>query len=635
MSRTPERQRQVERLYHAALELDVGHRHAFLLVSSAGDEELCREVETLLLQSDAPTLPAEGSRDSGRLEAGSRLGPYEILGTLGRGGMGVVYSARDTRLGRKVAIKMSGGLLSGRFEREAKAISALNHSHICTLYDVGPDFLVMEYIEGPTLAERLRKGRLPIEQVLRYGAQIADALIAAHERGITHRDLKPGNIMLTGKGVKVLDFGLAKCMPGTEEGFDATSTATGAVVGTPAYMAPEQLEGRECDGRTDIFAFGLVLYEMATGKRAFGGSTHAEVIAQTMRCEPDLGDLAPPQFAHLVERCLAKDPASRWHSAADVKLEIEWIEKSLTSPPAAKPTIPSIRKRRGLVLAGSLALLVIIAGLGWLWWTHREQNQSATPVKLIPLTTYPGIEQQPSLSPDRSQVAFSWNGPDQKNFDIYVKTTGAGPPLRLTEDPADNINPVWSPDGSSIAFLRKMRAANHFEVLMMPALGGPERKLADVSIPDTSFFAPPYLEWLPDSKSLIITDRPSQDSPTALFLLSVLTGERRQLTFPPTGAMGDHCAAVSPDGKVLAFRRANAAGQWGANGYVVALDNSFRPIGEPRRLTPEQFFKWSCVTWTAEIALSNTRPPKSRVQDREERLTAGCPERPSYRASVH
>ena len=376
--------------------------------------------------------------------------------------------------------------------------------------------------------------------------------------------------------------------------------ATGAVLGTPAYMAPEQLEGRECDGRTDIFAFGLVLYEMTTGKRAFGGSTHADVTAQTMRCEPDLGDLAPPQFARLVERCLARDPASRWHSAADVKPEIEWIEKSLTASPAAKPTTPAVRKRRSLVLTGSLAVLVIIAGLGWFWWTHRSQNESVAPVKLIPLTTYPGIEQQPSLSPDGNQVAFSWNGPDQKNFDIYVKTTGPGPPLRLTKDPAEDINPVWSPDGSSIAFLRKKTAANQFELLLMPALGGPERKLTDVSIPDTSFFSAPYLEWLPDSKSLIITDRPSDDRPTALFLLSVLTGERRQLTFPPTGVMGDHCAAVSPDGKALAFRRGNAAGQWGGNGYVVALDDSVRPIGEPRRLTPEQFFNWNCIAWTAD-----------------------------------
>jgi len=480
MCPTEEHQRRVEQLYRAALDLEIARRHAFLIESSAGDEELLREVETMLAQGSPGRAQLDGASESHpdepvngevrpssvTLEAGSRLGPYEILGLLGQGGMGVVYSARDTRLGRKVAIKISGGLLGGRFEREARAISALNHPHICTLYDIGPGYLVMEFIDGPTLAERVRKGRLPIELALRYGAQIADALIAAHARGIIHRDLKPGNIMLTEKGVKILDFGLAKCAPGAAEGFDATSTATGAVLGTPAYMAPEQLECRECDARTDIFAFGLVLFEMATGRKVFHASSQAELIAQVIRCEPDLRELAPAQFAHLVERCLAKNPANRWQSASDLKLEIEWIEKSMTAPRAATAATPAARPRNRAVLAGSLAALLIVVGLGWLWWTHRAPTEPTMEVKLVPLTTYPGIEQQPSLSPDGSQVAFSWNGMDQKNFDIYVKTTGAGPPLRLTRDPAEDINPVWSPDGSSIAFLRKMTAANRFEVLL-------------------------------------------------------------------------------------------------------------------------------------------------------------------------
>ena len=597
-----DRQRQIERLYHAALELEETRRHEFLVESTRGDESLWREVETLLANGGPSPPQTDGSPYSGRLEIGSRRGPYEIIGNLGRGGMGEVYLARDTRLGRKVAIKISGPM-SVRFEREARAISALNHPHICTLYDIGSDYLVMEFIDGQTLAQHLRRGPLPIEDVLKWGAQIADALSAAHAQGIIHRDLKPGNIMLTARGVKVLDFGLAKYASGAEENFDATATAQGGIVGTPAYMAPEQVECRECDPRTDIFALGLVLYEMASGKRAFDSSSPAEWISQVLHREVDSSELQPPQFAHLVERCLAKKPADRWHSAADIKLEIEWIEKNLNparTPSVAAPPAAHRKKRVPLAALSALALLIVIGGLGWFWWAHREQTQPAEAIKLIPLTTYPGIEQQPSLSPDGSQVAFSWNGPDQKNFDIYVKTTGAGPPLRLTKDPADDINPVWSPDGSSIAFLRKMAAANRFEVLLMPALGGPERKLADVSIPDTSFFGPPYVAWLPDSKSLIITDRPSEDRPTALFLFSVLTGERRQLTFPPAGAMGDHCPAASPDGKALAFRRGNAAGQWGGSGYVVALDGSFRPNGEPQRLTPEQFFTWICVAWTAD-----------------------------------
>jgi len=597
-----DRQRQIERLYHAALELEETRRHEFLVESTRGDESLWREVETLLANGGPSPPQTDGSPYSGRLEIGSRRGPYEIIGNLGRGGMGEVYLARDTRLGRKVAIKISGPM-SVRFEREARAISALNHPHICTLYDIGSDYLVMEFIDGQTLAQHLRRGPLPIEDVLKWGAQIADALSAAHAQGIIHRDLKPGNIMLTARGVKVLDFGLAKYASGAEENFDATATAQGGIVGTPAYMAPEQVECRECDPRTDIFALGLVLYEMASGKRAFDSSSPAEWISQVLHREVDSSELQPPQFAHLVERCLAKKPADRWHSAADIKLEMEWIEKNLNparTPSTVAPPATHRKKRVLLAALSALALLIVIAGLCWFRWAHRGQTQPAEAIKLIPLTTYPGIEQQPSLSPDGSQVAFSWNGPDQKNFDIYVKTTGAGPPLRLTKDPADDINPVWSPDGSSIAFLRKLATGRGFSVLLIPALGGPERKLTEVSIPETSSFLPPYESWLPDSKSLIITDRPSEDRPTALFLLSVVTGEKQQLTSPPGGTLGDHCPAASPDGKALAFRRANAAGQWGGSTYVVALDDNFRPRGDPRQLTPQKFFNWLCVTWSAD-----------------------------------
>jgi Tol biopolymer transport system component/predicted Ser/Thr protein kinase len=537
------------------------------------------------------------------LLSGQKLGPYEILSPLGKGGMGEVWRARDPRLGRDVAIKISVHQFSDRFEREARAIAALNHPHICTLYDVGPDYMVMEFIEGTTLAERLRAGRLSAEEVLRYGAQVADALMTAHAHGIIHRDLKPGNIMIAAKGVKVLDFGLAKCAPNAAPGtFDTTLTATGAIVGTPAYMAPEQLEGHECDARSDIFVFGLVLHEMATGKRVFHASSQAELIAQVMRCEPHLEDLAPPRFAHLVERCLAKDRVNRWQTASDLKLEIEWIERNLTAPRAVTTSPGSIKRRKkGGGVAELLVLaLLIVAGLGWFWWTWHEQTQPSASLKLIPLTTYPGIEQQPSLSPDGSQVAFTWNGPDQSNFDIYVKTTGPGPPLRLTTDPADDVNPVWSPDGSSIAFMRKISRGNQFAVLLIPALGGPERKLTDVSILDTDWQIPPYLSWLPDSRSLVITDRVAAGRPTALFLLSTVTGERWQLTFPPDGSLGDHCAAASTDGKALAFRRANAQGQWRGSIYVVALDSGFKAQGEPRQVTPQKFFDESCVTWSAD-----------------------------------
>ncbi len=278
------------------------------------------------------------------LAPGKSLGPYEILSPLGAGGMGEVYRARDTRLDRDVAIKVLPQHLSRspefkqRFEREAKSISQLTHPHICTLHDVGhhdgTDYLVMELLEGETLAQRLTKGALPIDQVLRHGIEIASALDAAHRKGVVHRDLKPGNIMLTKSGAKLLDFGLAKSTTIIESDPSAVTvsqplTSKGTIVGTFQYMAPEQLEGIEADARTDIFAFGAVLYEMATGKRAFEGASRASLIASIMSVHPqpisNVQPMTPPALDHLVKMCLAKDPDERIQTAHDVKLQLEWI----------------------------------------------------------------------------------------------------------------------------------------------------------------------------------------------------------------------------------------------------------------------------------------------------------------------
>jgi serine/threonine protein kinase len=322
---TPEHLRQIEPLYHAARECPPEKRAEML---AEADPALRREVEALLAQEgeDSPLshpaveLAAPLLADSGaaRLKAGQHLGPYQIEAALGAGGMGQVYKARDTRLGRAVAIKISSEQFSGRFTREARAISALNHPHICTLYDVEPDYLVMDLVDGPTLEERLKKGALPMESVLRYGAQIADALAAAHAQGVIHRDLKPGNIVIAKGGVKVLDFGLAKSPQ------DETLTAAHAVMGTPAYMAPEQREGKACDHRTDIYALGLVLYEMATGKRPACDQTAFPVSL-------------PGGLTHVIQRCLELDPEQRWQSARDVRAELEWLSRT----PATGPRRPT------------------------------------------------------------------------------------------------------------------------------------------------------------------------------------------------------------------------------------------------------------------------------------------------------
>jgi serine/threonine protein kinase len=301
------------------------------------------------------------------LLAGAKLGPYEIVSPLGAGGMGEVYKARDTRLDRTVAVKVLSSQLSAtpemrqRFEREAKTISQLSHPHICALHDVGregeTEYLVMEYLEGETLADRLLKGPLPLEQTLRFGMQIADALDKAHRQGIVHRDLKPGNVMLTKTGVKLLDFGLAKAVAPARSPLEVTSLPTqgapvtreGTLLGTVQYMAPEQLEGKEADARTDIFALGIVLYEMATGKKAFSGATQASLISSILRDEPaaisQVQPMSPPSLDRIVQTCLAKDPEDRWQSAADVKRELRWIGEG-PSPPRASPSTRAVRGRR-------------------------------------------------------------------------------------------------------------------------------------------------------------------------------------------------------------------------------------------------------------------------------------------------
>src|ERR1700730_6507351 len=280
------------------------------------------------------------------LAPGTKLGPYEILSPLGAGGMGEVYRARDTRLDRSVAIKILPAHLSAdparrlRFEREAKTVSALNHPNICSLFDVGSqngtDFLVMECIEGESLADRLAKGPLPKEQVLRIGAEIADALDKAHRSGVVHRDLKPGNIMLTKTGAKLLDFGLAKATVSSTgavplPGVPASSPVTehGTIVGTFQYMSPEQIEGKELDGRSDIFSFGAVLYEMLTGQRAFGGKSQLSVASAILEKEASpissIKPMTPPALDHAIKKCLAKVPDERWQSASDLASELKWI----------------------------------------------------------------------------------------------------------------------------------------------------------------------------------------------------------------------------------------------------------------------------------------------------------------------
>lgn len=306
------------------------------------------------------------------LATGTRLGPYEILSPIGAGGMGEVYRARDTRLGRAVAVKIlpaefaQNAQFKVRFEREARTISNLSHPHICTLFDVGENYIVMELLEGESLADRLAKGPLSLNDVLKYGAQIAEALGKAHREGVVHRDLKPGNIMITKSGAKLLDFGLAKTTKVTalSEGPTAQKPLTqeGVILGTFQYMAPEQLGGEEPDARTDIFALGAVLYEMATGKRAFEGKTKTSLIGAIISGEPkpmaELQPLTPPALEHVVRKCLAKDPEDRWQNASDIAEELRWISQSGSQAAIAAPLVMRRRTRERLAMLAIAAVLV-------------------------------------------------------------------------------------------------------------------------------------------------------------------------------------------------------------------------------------------------------------------------------------
>jgi Tol biopolymer transport system component/predicted Ser/Thr protein kinase len=425
---SPERWQKIEHLYHTALEREPGGRSAFLDQACQGDAELRREVEALLAQGDAA-----GDSTVTILTAGAQLGPYQIEAPIGAGGMGSVYRAVDTRLGRKVAIKICAQQFSGRFEREARAISSLNHPHICTLYDVGPNYLVMELVEGETLAARLQKGRQPMAGVLRYAAEIADALAAAHALGIIHRDLKPQNIMITKSGVKVLDFGLAKSPR------DETLTVTRAVMGTPAYMAPEQMEGKECDARSDIYALGLVLYEMAAGKRLPQG-------------QPPVMEGLPPQFAHVIELCVESEPDNRWQSASDVKRELEWAGK-IQPAPAPVPADARLHIRTRTLPWLVAAVLAVVAAVA-LWAPWRATRPVDRPLMRFSADLGPeaveGVNITTAISPDGTRLAFVARGPTGKQqLATRALDQAKATVLSGTENAAD---PFFSPDGQWIGF---------------------------------------------------------------------------------------------------------------------------------------------------------------------------------------
>ena len=387
------------------------------------------------------------------LTPGTRLGPYQILAPIGEGGMGEVYKAQDTRLDRTVAIKTSKTEFSGRFEREARAVAALNHSNICTLFDVGPNYLVMEYIEGTPL-----KGPLPLDEALKYAAQICDALDAAHKKGITHRDLKPANILVTKAGVKLLDFGLAKfaqvVQPLTDSTASLALTANGQILGTPQYMPPEQLQGQEADVRSDIFAFGLVFYEMLTGKRAFHASSHANLIAAILKDEPpplrSLLPSIPPALERTVSKCLEKDPDRRWQSAADLRDELAWIAEG-----GVAASTPVSRRVMFPWIAGGVAAGAGVAGIA-LWAWGRNNLTAPREATRFRLAAPEGAwisrvftQQSLALSPVGRRVAMIATG--ERGPMVWVQRLDSLTASQLLGTEGATMV-FWSPDGQFIGF---------------------------------------------------------------------------------------------------------------------------------------------------------------------------------------
>jgi serine/threonine protein kinase len=488
---TPERWQEVERIYQAVLDSDPSERSAFLDSSCKGDTDLRREVVLLLeahkpddrfLELNALEVVARAlAGEMPRLAPGHRLGSYELIEPLGAGGMGEVWRALDPTLSRHVAIKVLPSQFSRdpqrlrRFEQEARAAAMLNHPNVLAIYGIGREagspYLVTELLEGSTLRQRLDSGPIAEGNALEYAWQTSQGLAAAHDKGIVHRDLKPENIFITSDGrVKILDFGLAKLLQPGPEQQDQTQTASGMALGTPAYMSPEQVRGQRADHRSDIFAFGAVLYEMLAGRRAFTGETSAETMTAILKQDPPPIAQISVLAAQIVRHCLEKEPPERFQSARDLGFQLRLARDPSTLTPAPRST--NFRHPYSTIAIVCVAVLVAAAGLTW--WLTRDVAPHPT-TSLTRLTSDSGLTTDPVLSPDGKLIAYASDRGGDGNLDIWRSQLTTGEAIRLTSDPADESEPAFSPDGGQIAFRSERDGGG---IYVISTFGGEPRLIA-------------------------------------------------------------------------------------------------------------------------------------------------------------
>ncbi len=600
-----ERYRRVTEIVADLVDLDARGRSARLSALHGEDRSLCEEVESLLNANDASSgflqkpayLPEgrAGQEQSPSLTEGRILGRYQVLQRIGAGGMGEVYRGRDLTLQRDVALKVLPREFLGDAERlgclrhEARMLAALNHPNISSIYGI-EEFadgtcLVLELVDG-----EIPVGPLPVGKAIDYALQIAEAIQAAHDKGIVHRDLKPANIKVTRQGkVKVLDFGLAKVLMGARlleriperRSLSLSHSLEGGIAGTPPYLSPEQARGEQVDHRTDIWAFGCLLYELLTGERAFRGDSVSATISAVLEQEPDWTRIpanTPAAVRQLILRCLQKDAGRRVQSIAEVHSALERAQRKALSWPLAA----------GAFLAVALLISLTVA-------LRPGDVSKSHQVEVKPLTSYPGNEQFPAIAADGGAVAFTWTGLREEQVDLYVRRIEGESPLRLTNDKALECYPAWSPDGALIAFLHCDAnlggISKEAEVFVIDSSGGPKRRLGKLSL--QAYDNVPALGWMPDGKHIVVRHRKVETDQISLFSLNVQDRQMRQLTSPPTN-YHDASPAISPDGRSLAFVRYTA--QTHGDIYIQDLG---REGSSPRRITHDSLRIFG-VAWRSD-----------------------------------